>query len=88
MQDWDAISSSLPTMPPVLIHFCLLLQKIIPSFNAIFVCVRSHEQMSVKMVDHIVDEHHIDIDTETIKEVKVSSSYWGALFIIFVEYSA
>ncbi|GFQ01755.1 deoxynucleoside triphosphate triphosphohydrolase samhd1 [Phtheirospermum japonicum] len=30
----------------------------------------SHEQMSVEMVDHIVDEHHIDIDTETMKKVK------------------
>ncbi|XP_028089940.1 deoxynucleoside triphosphate triphosphohydrolase SAMHD1 homolog isoform X2 [Camellia sinensis] len=30
----------------------------------------SHEQMSVKMVDHIVDEHHIEIDSETIKRVK------------------
>ncbi|XP_034706607.1 deoxynucleoside triphosphate triphosphohydrolase SAMHD1 homolog [Vitis riparia] len=30
----------------------------------------SHEQMSVKMVDYIVDEHHIDIDSETIKQVK------------------
>lgn len=33
---------------------------------------RSHEEMSVEMVDHIVDEHHIDIDVETIKRVKVS----------------
>ncbi|KAL2498306.1 HD domain-containing metal-dependent phosphohydrolase family protein [Abeliophyllum distichum] len=30
----------------------------------------SHEQMSVDMVDHIVDEHHIEIDSETIKRVK------------------
>ncbi|GKV37315.1 hypothetical protein SLEP1_g45357 [Rubroshorea leprosula] len=30
----------------------------------------SHEQMSVKMVDHIVDAHHIDIDSEMIKRVK------------------
>lgn len=30
----------------------------------------SHEQMSVEMVDHIVDEHNIDIDIETIKRVK------------------
>lgn len=30
----------------------------------------SHEEMSVDMVDHIVDEHHIDIDVETIKRVK------------------
>ncbi|KAH7852346.1 hypothetical protein Vadar_023735 [Vaccinium darrowii] len=30
----------------------------------------SHEQMSVKMVDHIVDRHHIDIDSGTIKRVK------------------
>ncbi|KAM7506629.1 hypothetical protein LguiA_017082 [Lonicera macranthoides] len=30
----------------------------------------SHEQMSVKMVDHIIDEHHIEIDPDTIKRVK------------------
>ncbi|KAL5860459.1 hypothetical protein ACOSQ4_001755 [Xanthoceras sorbifolium] len=30
----------------------------------------SHEEMSVKMVDYIVDEHHIDIDSEMIKKVK------------------
>ncbi|XP_022928109.1 deoxynucleoside triphosphate triphosphohydrolase SAMHD1 homolog [Cucurbita moschata] len=30
----------------------------------------SHELMSVKMVDHIVDEHHIDIDSGMIKRVK------------------
>lgn len=33
---------------------------------------RSHEKMSAEMVDHIVDEHHIDIDTTTMREVKVS----------------
>ncbi|KAK6129319.1 hypothetical protein DH2020_036927 [Rehmannia glutinosa] len=32
----------------------------------------SHEQMSVEMVDHIVDEHHIDIDAETVKRAKSS----------------
>ncbi|KAL6518844.1 hypothetical protein OROHE_017597 [Orobanche hederae] len=30
----------------------------------------SHEQMSVEMVDYIVDEHHIDIDLEIMKRVK------------------
>ncbi|XP_031407106.1 deoxynucleoside triphosphate triphosphohydrolase SAMHD1 homolog isoform X2 [Punica granatum] len=30
----------------------------------------SHEDMSVKMVDHIVDEHHIEIDPEMLKRVK------------------
>lgn len=33
---------------------------------------RSHETMSVKIIDHIVNEHHIDIDPEMIKKVKVS----------------
>jgi hypothetical protein len=28
--------------------------------------------MSVKLVDHIVDDHHIEIDPEMIKKVKVS----------------
>ncbi|KAL2335643.1 hypothetical protein Fmac_016856 [Flemingia macrophylla] len=30
----------------------------------------SHEQMSVNMVDYIVDEHHIDVDPQMIKRVK------------------
>ncbi|PON36654.1 HD domain containing protein [Parasponia andersonii] len=33
----------------------------------------SHEQMSVKMIDHIVDVHYIDIDREMIKRVKVTT---------------
>ncbi|KAJ0989088.1 hypothetical protein J5N97_007444 [Dioscorea zingiberensis] len=37
----------------------------------------SHEHMSLDLVDHIVDEHHIDIDSSTLKNVKemiISSS--------------
>ncbi|KAI5665539.1 hypothetical protein M9H77_15392 [Catharanthus roseus] len=30
----------------------------------------SHEHMSVEMIDHIVDEHNIEIDSEKIKRVK------------------
>ncbi|KAL8161390.1 hypothetical protein V2J09_012879 [Rumex salicifolius] len=30
----------------------------------------SHEQMSVKMIDHIIDEHHIDIESDTIRRVQ------------------
>ncbi|MED6200271.1 hypothetical protein PIB30_083427 [Stylosanthes scabra] len=30
----------------------------------------SHEEMSVKLVDHIVDQHNIDIDPELLKKVK------------------
>ncbi|KAK7252371.1 hypothetical protein RIF29_36265 [Crotalaria pallida] len=30
----------------------------------------SHEEMSVKMIDHIVDKHNIEIDDELIKKVK------------------
>ncbi|KAL2523352.1 HD domain-containing metal-dependent phosphohydrolase family protein [Forsythia ovata] len=30
----------------------------------------SHEQMSVEMVDHIVDEHYIEIDSEIVNRVK------------------
>ncbi|XP_062106836.1 uncharacterized protein LOC133818136 [Humulus lupulus] len=33
-------------------------------------CTWSHEQMSVKMIDYIVDEHCIDVDHEMIKRVK------------------
>lgn len=28
--------------------------------------------MSVVMVDHIVDEHHIDVDADIVKRAKVS----------------
>ncbi|KAJ4711117.1 deoxynucleoside triphosphate triphosphohydrolase SAMHD1-like [Melia azedarach] len=30
----------------------------------------SHEDMSMDMIDYIVDEHHIEIDSETVKRVK------------------
>lgn len=30
----------------------------------------SHEQMPVDVVDHIVDVHHIEIESEAIKRVK------------------
>ncbi|XP_059449740.1 uncharacterized protein LOC132180800 isoform X1 [Corylus avellana] len=30
----------------------------------------SHEEMSVKLIDHIVDDHHIEIDHEMLKKVK------------------
>ncbi|XP_010528262.1 PREDICTED: deoxynucleoside triphosphate triphosphohydrolase SAMHD1 homolog [Tarenaya hassleriana] len=30
----------------------------------------SHELMSVKMIDYIVDSHHIDVDAEMMKQVK------------------
>lgn len=33
---------------------------------------RSHEQMSVDMIDYMVDEHNIEIDPGKIKRVKVS----------------
>ncbi|RZC71999.1 hypothetical protein C5167_035153 [Papaver somniferum] len=33
-------------------------------------CTWSHEEMSVKMVDHIVDEHSIDINPASLKRVK------------------
>ena len=34
---------------------------------------RSHEEMSLKMIDHIVDEHNIEIDSESLKKTKVIS---------------
>ncbi|KAL0004193.1 hypothetical protein SO802_011754 [Lithocarpus litseifolius] len=33
-------------------------------------CTWSHEDMSLKMVDHIVEEQNIDIDTESLTKVK------------------
>ncbi|KAK7838578.1 deoxynucleoside triphosphate triphosphohydrolase samhd1 like protein [Quercus suber] len=41
----------------------------------------SHEDMSVKMVDHIVDEHNIDIDPDSLTKVKqmiIASSEHGS----------
>lgn len=38
----------------------------------------SHEQMSVQLVDYIVDEHHIDIESDSLRKVKemiMASSY-------------
>ncbi|KAF8378298.1 hypothetical protein HHK36_029637 [Tetracentron sinense] len=32
----------------------------------------SHEQMSEKMIDHIVEQHNIDIDTEIVNRVKTA----------------
>ncbi|XVF14113.1 hypothetical protein REPUB_Repub09cG0029400 [Reevesia pubescens] len=33
-------------------------------------CKWAHEQMSVKLIDHIVDVHHFDVESEMIKRVK------------------
>lgn len=49
--------------------------QILCMFYLIYELSRSHEDMSVKMVDHIVNQHHIDIDPEMIKRVKVSSLF-------------
>lgn len=43
---------------------------------------RSHEQMSVKIIDHIVNEHCIDIDQEMIKRVKVTTC--TSVFNVFI----
>ncbi|KAG9154813.1 hypothetical protein Leryth_020077, partial [Lithospermum erythrorhizon] len=40
------------------------LPKVLPG------CKWSHEEMSLKMIDYMVDEHHIDIDPESLKKVK------------------
>jgi len=32
---------------------------------------RSHEDMSTRMVEYIVDEHNVEIDAEMLKKVKV-----------------
>lgn len=41
---------------------------------------RSHEEMSVRMVDHIVDEHQIEIDPEVLKRVKVQNFHQDIIF--------
>ena len=38
-----------------------------------YIC-RSHEDMSVRMIDYIVDEHNIDIDVGVLKKAKVHAS--------------
>lgn len=40
--------------------------------NLMLFVSRSHEQMSVDMIDYMVDEHNIEIDPGKIKRVKVS----------------
>lgn len=56
-------------------NFLLGFVKILNMFYLIYELSRSHEDMSVKMVDHIVNQHHIDIDPQMIKRVKVSSLF-------------
>lgn len=64
--------------------FLQFLQSTCYHFNVILLS-RHHEEMSVKIVDHIVDEHNIDIDPEMVKNVKVCCFYWRHLFYdIFV----
>jgi hypothetical protein len=56
----------------LLLLFLYIISKIISiSVYDIVILTRSHEQMSTKMVDHIVDKHHIDIDSEMMRKVKV-----------------
>lgn len=33
--------------------------------------------MSVEMVDYIVDEHNIEIESDTVKRVKVRKYFWA-----------
>ena len=43
--------------------------------------------MSTKMVDHIVDKHHIDVDSEMMRKVKVIWYYLEIIIhTIFLEY--
>jgi hypothetical protein len=56
----------------LLLLFLYIISKIISiSVYDIVILTRSHEQMSTKMVDHIVDKHHIDVDSEMMRKVKV-----------------
>jgi HD superfamily phosphohydrolase len=46
----------------------------------------NHEQMSVDMVDYMVDCHHIDIDPSELKKVKqmiLASSRWSNCRVMF-----
>lgn len=56
----------------LLLLFLYIISKIISiSVYDIVILTRSHEQMSTKMVDHIVDKHNIDVDSEMMRKVKV-----------------
>jgi hypothetical protein len=56
----------------LLLLFLYIISKIVSiSVYDIVILTRSHEQMSTKMVDHIVDKHHIDVDSEMMRKVKV-----------------
>jgi hypothetical protein len=56
----------------LLLLFLYIISKIISiSVYDIVILTRSHEQMSTKMVDHIVDKHHLDVDSEMMRKVKV-----------------
>jgi len=39
-------------------------------YMPVLVC-RSHELMSINMIDYIVDTHHIDVNAQMLKRVKV-----------------
>lgn len=41
--------------------------------------------MSVEMIDHIVDEHNIEIDSEKIKRVKVSENLGTKLSFLWLQ---
>jgi hypothetical protein len=56
----------------LLLLFLYIISKIVSiSVYDIVILTRSHEQMSTKMVDHIVDKHHLDVDSEMMRKVKV-----------------
>lgn len=55
-----------------MLYYGYLYNFVVYIYNVMcFVLCRSHEQMSVNMVDYIVEEHNIDIESQMLKRVKV-----------------
>ncbi|KAI4328246.1 hypothetical protein L6164_020617 [Bauhinia variegata] len=53
------------------------LLRVLTGSKWMLIFFKSHEDMSVKMIDYIVDQHNIDIDPETLKKVKsLLLQYW------------
>lgn len=56
--------------------WCKFWLEYLIQFRVLFWISRSHQDMSVKMIDYIVDENNIEVDPETLKRVKVNLLYY------------
>ena len=57
-------------------------------FELLFVLLsRSHEDMSLKMIDFIADTHYIDIEPECLKKTKVVSFFFFKSLLVFLTFT-